>query len=641
MTQIHLLWWFKQSDIMKIVSGTTFFILIITIAVLSSCGKNKKASEAETVGFSDKIKHILLPDADSILPEWSLANVVVNHVVGDPDNLHPTNGRNTSRSWVLQYTSNFILRSDLLNLSICPDLATALPVISEDKLSYTYTLRKDATWDNGEPITAEDAIFMLKTNKCPLTKNPSTKGYFENIETVIPDPDDKYSFTIKMKKQYILNVAFLTDFPMLQRSYFDPQNILALYSFEQFNDSTFNADGEEKLTAWANEFNDPKYGSDIKYLNTSGPYKVINWTPGVSLTLERKKDHWTKKLTNPTVYENAFPEKIIFKIDGDPNTQKLQMRAQTFDASVWLPTASALELMQEPDFNKNYNIQFADNFSFNYIGLNMQPDGTIHKKFFTDAKVRRAMAYLVPVEEIIRVVTFGYAKRQVGTVSPLKPEYNDELALIPFDVEAAKKLLDEAGWIDTDGDNIRDKVVDGEKIQMKIEFKYPSGQKFVKDVVNMLVESAYKGGVVLIPIGLEGNTLNEQMRNHDFDMYISAWSSGSLPEDYTQIWHTSSYASGGSNYVGFGNATTDALIDSIKYTIDDEKRIPMVKELQRIIYEEQPYIILYSTSKKIVVHKRFGNQYMVFERPGLILNNLRLLSLYGMNSGVTNKESGL
>ena len=73
---------------------------------------------------------------------------------------------------------------------------------------------------------------------------------------------------------------------------------------------------------------------------------------------------------------------------------------------------------------------------------------------------------------------------------------------------------------------------------------------------------------------------------------------GSFPEDYTQIWHTSSYISGGSNYVGFGNAETDALIDSIKYTLDDSKRIPMEKELQRIIYEEQPYVILYSTSKK-------------------------------------------
>ena len=162
--------------------NSTLWIFLLSTIVLSSCGKNNKAKVAETIGFSDKIKHISMPDTDSILPEWSRVNVVVNHVVGDPDNLHPTNGRNTSRSWVLQYTSNYILRSDLLNLSVCPDLAEDMPKISEDKLSYTYTLRKDARWDDGNPITAEDAIFMLKANKCPLTSNPSTKGHLKILK---------------------------------------------------------------------------------------------------------------------------------------------------------------------------------------------------------------------------------------------------------------------------------------------------------------------------------------------------------------------------------------------------------------------------------------------------------------------------
>ena len=67
----------------------------------------------------------------------------------------------------------------------------------------------------------------------------------------------------------------------------------------------------------------------------------------------------------------------------------------------------------------------------------------------------------------------------------------------------------------------------------------------------------------------------------------------------------------------------------------------MEKELQRIIYEEQPYVILYSTSKKNILHKRFGNQYMVFDRPGVILNNMRLLSLYGMKTGVVKNNTDM
>ncbi len=626
---------------MKLFLSLQVGFAFIGALLLNSCGNDKMNGDTDTKSFSKTASYLLLPDAESILPEWSTQNVVVNHWVGDPDNLHPTNGGTTSRSWVLQYTSNFILRSDILNLGICPDLAEAMPTISKDKLEYTYTMRKDATWDNGAPITAEDAIFTLKANKCPLTNNPSSKTYFENIKDVVADPNNKYSFTIKMKQEYIANIAFLTDCVVMQRSYFDKNDVLSKYSFAQFNDSTFNADAETELTTWANAFNDPKYGSDLAFLSSSGPYKVVEWTPGATLTLERKKNHWTQKLADPSVYDMSLPEKIIFKLDKDPVSQKLELRAQTFDATVWLPTASALELMQEPDFNKNYNIQFTDNFSFNYIGMNLLPDGVTHKKLLTDVRVRSALAYLVPVEDIIRVVSFGYAKRQNGTVSPLKPEYDESLPLIPFDVEAAKKLLDEAGWLDSDGNNVRDKVVDGEKLQLQIELKYQSGQKFVDDIVNMIVEAAYLAGVKLIPVGVEANTLKEQLRKHDFDMYVSAWSSGSLPEDYTQIWHTSSYTSGGSNYVGFGNAATDALIDSIKYTVDDAQRIPLVKELQKIIYDQHPYIILYSTSKKNIIHKRFGNQIMVFDRPGNILNSLRLLSLYGMQTGVSVKDSDL
>ncbi|MFZ1826905.1 MAG: hypothetical protein WAU21_14960, partial [Chitinophagales bacterium] len=109
------------------------------------------------------------------------------------------------------------------------------------------------------------------------------------------------------------------------------------------------------------------------------------------------------------------------------------------------------------------------------------------------------------------------------------------------------------------------------------------------------------------------------------DLYMGAWAGSFLPEDYTQLWHTSSWANGGSNYIGFGDAQTDALIDSIKTTVNDSLRIPMVVRLHKIIYDQQPYIMIFSSSRKVVIHKRFGNVYMTFERPGVLLNNLKLL----------------
>ncbi len=625
---------------MKILYSLPVIIAGIALLLTAACNKtNNENKKIKNTEVSDKVKFILLPDADSILPEWSTENIVVNQWPGDPDGLHPTNGGTASRTWIMQYIGNYILRNDIINLTVCPDLAEAMPEVADNNTRYTYRLRKDASWDDGSPITVEDVLFMLKANKCPLTNNPTADSYFENIKDFESYADDPQKFTIIMKRAYIQNVTFLADFVVMQRSFHDPENILSKYSFSQFNDTTFNADAEAALTKWANEFNDAKYGNDIELMNLSGPYKVVEWIRGQSLILERKKNHWTEKISSPTAYETSFPEKIIFKINGDPNSQKLEFRSQQVDASVSLATPTTMDLMKEPEFMKNYNVKFTDAYNYNYISMNMRPDGNVHKKIFTDVRVRRAMAYLIPVDEIITVMTYGNAKRQATPVSPLKPEYNSDLPLIPFDVEAAKKLLDEAGWKDTDGDNIRDKIIDGEKVDFKITFKYQAGQKFVEDVVNMMKTAVYKGGIELTLIGLEPNTLKEHQANHDFDMYLSAWAGGSVPEDYTQLWHTSAYASGGSNYCGFGNAAADILIDSIKYTLDDNIRIPMVKRLQKIIYDEQPYVFLYAVYRKNVIHKRFGNQFMTFDKPGTVLNNLRLLSLYGMQNGTTVKET--
>jgi ABC-type transport system substrate-binding protein len=131
-------------------------------------------------------------------------------------------------------------------------------------------------------------------------------------------------------------------------------------------------------------------------------------------------------------------------------------------------------------FLTHYNIEFTDNYSYNYIGLNMKPDGVTHKKFFDDVKVRRAMGYLVPVDDLINVITLGRAKRMAGPISPLKDEYNTNLTPLSNDIAAATKLLDEAGWKDSDGDNIRDKMIDGVKPKCKLNLNIRQDKHLLK-----------------------------------------------------------------------------------------------------------------------------------------------------------------
>ena len=78
--------------------------------------------------------------------------------------------------------------------------------------------------------------------------------------------------------------------------------------------------------------------------------------------------------------------------------------------------------------------------------------------------------------------------------------------------------------------------------------------------------------------------------------------------------------------MGFSNPRADELIDKIRMELVDSLRIPMEKELQQIIYDEQPYVFMYLLPRKVVIHKRFDHAYMFWERPGVYLSWLKLLS---------------
>lgn len=609
-------------------------IITALLILISSCGTDVPseitASEDGKNISADQIKYIKIEDAKEFLPAWSKENVLVYNVVGEPDELHPTNGILVYRQEIMGYTQVYLIGTDFRTLTLRPIAVKSMPKVSEDGKEYTYELRNDIKFDDGTTLSVEDVLFTFKANKCPLTNNPSAKTYLDNLVDIVADKTNPNVFTIIMKEKYIQNISFVGEYPIMQRTFFDPQNTLSKYTFAQFNDKTFKADQQKNLNEWAAGFNSPKYSRDPKYTVGAGAYRLEKWDAGQSITLVKKENHWTKG--SEEMYFTSYPDKIIFKLNKDPNSVMLEFKSQAIDASTSLSNKTLLELQQDASFNANYNSRFTDTYNYGYIAMNMKPDGIKNKKLFVDKKVRRAMALMVPLDNINKITNKGRNKRTVGPVSPLKPEYNTDLKLIPFDLEKAKKLLDEAGWKDTDGDNIRDKMIDGEKVKMEFNLSYFTTSVEWKDMAKMVSEQMYKAGAVANLNPLDPSVLFDQASNHNFDMLIASWAGNVFPEDYTQIWHTSAWISKGSNFTGFGNAETDALIDSIKYTLDPAKSIPMLKRFQEIVYEEQPYIFMFAGLRRNIIHKRFGNQEMYFERPGVWLSNLRLLSGRGSSA---------
>jgi ABC-type transport system substrate-binding protein len=602
----------------------------IPVLILSSCGspegKFKENDSTANMALDTNVKYIKVSSATKWDNSWSKENVVVYHWKGAPAGLHPTNNMDVSPTRVIfDYTQRFMVAADLKHLTVRPDLIKRLPEPSADGLVWTYELRDEPTWDDGTQLSVDDMIFTLMTWECPLVNNSYARSSIDNVKEIRRDPANPRKFILVMKKLFIQNENFLQDMVVLERKFHDPGNVLSKYTLEQFMDPKFNDQKHPDLETWAKEFNDPKYGRSLEKLNGLGAYKVTSWDDN-SIVLTKKANHWTSKLKDPDMYDAAYPEKIVFKVNVDDNSIKNELLQQTIDASTWVSTRGLEELSKDSSFTKNYHFAYVPNFDYQFLAMNLKPAAVNRQPFFTDVRVRHAIALLTPVDELNKNYMLGKALRMTSLVSPIKKNvFDNSLVAIPYDVEKAKKLLDEAGWKDTDGDNIRDKMIDGKKVQFICEILISSGPVY-EHIANDVANAMYPAGIKVNVRTMEFGAMAENVKAHKFDLYLGSWQGSFVTEDYKQIWHSSSYANGGSNYNGYGTAVSDALIDSIRYTLDVPKRIAMEKRLQRIVYDDQPYVFLFSSVRKVVVHKRFDNGDIYFEKPGLFLSSLRLMS---------------
>lgn len=615
----------------------TYFCLSLTsltCLINVSCNTKKGNTNYDShVAASDSVKFLKVADASAFLPSWSSDNTLIYQWIAEPDMLHPANGISSQRNEILLYTQQFLVTVDFRTLKLVSQLAVALPQVSGDGLRVTFTLRKEPVWDNGQPLSVDDVIFTAKAQKCPFTDNPNYKPYWNNLKTIEKDSINPQKFTAIMKEPYMHNVAFWGDYPIMQRTFYDPENLLSKFSFEELDNLKTDAVKQKALQQWANNFNDEKYGRDPQFLTGLGPYKISSWEAGQTLTLERKENYWARGSEN--LFETCYPAKIIFKVNRDANSQMLEFKSQADDASSTLGTKTLLDLQTDSSFNANYHSQFVDTYFYTYAGMNTRPDGIKHKKIFTDKNVRRAIALLFPVDEINKIVNHGMNKRVCSPVSFLKPDYNRSLKIIVNDKEMAATLLAAAGWKDTDNDNVLDKTIDGEKIKFEFNLNYLTTQAEWKDMATMIADALYNAGIKVNLNPLDYPVFIGNARAHDFDMMLASWGQSALPEDFTQVWHTESWTTNGSNFTGFGNAQTDALIDSVKKTMNDDVRNELSKKFQQAVHDEQPMVFLFASLRRTVVHKRFGNVEMYFERPGLLLNNCRLLSVTSSSVSAT------
>jgi len=493
--------------------------------------------------------------------ELSDGDALVVGSIGDASNLIPILATDSSSHEVAGLIYNGLLKYDK-NLNLVGDLAESWEV-SPDNRVITFKLKKGVKWHDGEPFTSEDVKFTYKIiidDKTPTAYDADFR-LIDKLET-----PDNYTVKVYYKKAYAPALASWT------------VSILPAHLLKGV-----------QIT---------KSPLQRKPIGT-GAYKFLEWKAQDHITLIANEDYFEGK---PHI------ERYIYRIIPDTSAMFLELLNENIDL-MGLSPLQFTKQTDNPRFKKNYKKYKYLSNSYSYIGYNLK------NSFFQDKRVRQALTYATPKDDIIKGVLFGLGVKATGPYKPGTIWYNPNVKKYEYDLNKAKKLLSEAGWIDVDGDGVLEK---GGK-EFKVTILTNQGNSSRSRIAEIVQQSWKKIGVKVEIRILEWATfISEYIDKRNFQVVILGWTIPQEPDLY-DVWHSSNCKDKKLNFICYQNKEVDELIEKARTEFDINKRRSYYFRIQEILAEEQPYTFLYVPEALIALHKRFRN---VEPAPAGIMYNL-------------------
>jgi peptide/nickel transport system substrate-binding protein len=510
------------------------------------------------------------------------------HMLGDPEQLNPLTSSDANASDVLSLVFESLLTRDSRTLELKPYIAESRPIISDDKLSYTFRIRRDAHFQDGRPVTGEDVLFSIKAIKSPFVNAPFLRVYFNALsDAQLLDP---YTIRMSMKERYFLNESVLGGITLLPRHYYDPENLMKDVTVRDL------AGDPKKLSSEVKRFSENFNKNYSRSAMGSGPFKFNIWKTGREVELIRDAKYWGNGKDG---IDQAYVDRVKFRIINNQDAALVTLKSGGLDYIDRLTPVQHVRGTSSERFKRHF--QKLEYFYPYYSYLGWNNDHPI----FRDKRVRQAMTYLTDRKQLLKTVMFGLGEVVDSPIYFFRPEYDKSLESYPYDPQRALTLLKEAGWADTDSDGVLDKVIDGKKIPFSFEFKIPSGAEVSKSISLVLQDELKKHGIVATVRELDWTIFLADVKNHTFDVVLMAWGMQASEPDAYQIWHSSQAANKGSNHISFKNGRVDKILEDYRGEFDPKKRIEMYREFQRILHDEQPYTFLFARKYVSAVHRRF------------------------------------
>jgi peptide/nickel transport system substrate-binding protein len=479
----------------------------------------------------------------------------------EPSSLNPMRGYLATDFYFWNWSYHLPITFGVEDLGAVPDLATDVRV-SDDGTTFTYTIRDDVTWSDGEPVTAEDMAFTLNLYKDNHAYIP--QGYLGLMESA--EAVDDTTVVIHTNAPTSL---FSGAIPYLY-TYILPEHV------------------------WS-KFEKPKQFDNVPNVG-SGPFFVAEYERGQFVRMERNP-FWNGP--EPRVDE------IIYRIFKNEDAEAQALKQGEIDFAYFDSPNVFNSLKGQPDIGTHAGTipQFDD------IGMNtgsayqepdppFKPHGDGHPAL-QDPVVRRAIRMAIDSDELVERVSLGYSVPGTTVVPPVSVSgarwVPSEDERIPFDLEGAAQLLDDAGYVDIDGDGVREMPNGGEPLIFRY-YTQTNDQITIRTApfVQSWLEQI---GIQTDVTAMSGGRLGDEIIAGTYDLFHWGWIPEPDPDSILQNWtcedrppNAQTY---GDNDVYYCNPEYDRLYAEQRSTLDPQERFEILHEMQRIFYEDAAYAVLF------------------------------------------------
>lgn len=519
--------------------------------------------------------------------------------ISDPLTFNLAIANDASSGGVLGYLFEGLTEVSWLTDEVEPALAESW-THSDDGLTWTFNIRRDVKWHDGQPFTAHDVEFtfnkIIYNDEIPASSRPAfTFRYLEDGEWT------QGIMTVTALDDYTVLCELPVSFAPFLRSMgtaIYPMHILEPY----VDDGTF-------VSTW-------DISTDPAEIIGTGPFTIGLYAPAERVVMKRNPNYWLKDDEG-----NALPylDEVIHIIVPDLETELIKFRAGETDVHGVLGEEYAtLEPLQEEE---NFTIhKRGPNFGTTFLVFNMNAGSdtetgepyvdAVKLHWFSNKQFRQAAAHSMDKDMIIEDVQHGLGYPQWSSISPSAGDFhNPDVRKYPYDIETANQILDDLGWNDTDGDGIRE-----DDKGNKIEFSLVTNTgNSVRDRASQIIqEGLTKIGIQANYEAIEfGDLVGQLTTTYDWEAVVIGLTGGTEPHGGINIWHSSESLHLWNPNQEEPATDWEAEIDNLyivgSQELDRTKRVEHYHRTQAIAAENLPLIYTTLSERLSAVRNIFGN----------------------------------